>query len=298
MRIVSLVPAATEIVAALGAADDLVAVSHDCDFPPAIRDRPRVTRSVIDPALPSAAIDRAVRAALPTGALYAVESLAPYRPDVVLTQGLCSVCAPAEDEVARAAAALPRPPRVVSLDPRSLADVLRDVRAVGTALGLEERAAALVASLEARIAAVRARVAGLPRRRAALLEWIDPPFCAGHWNPELVALAGGVELLGRPGAHAAEVAWDAVCAAAPEVLVLACCGFDVSRTLEELPALRARPGWDALPAVRARAVWAVDGTAYFTRPGPRLVDGLELLAALLHPTADAVIPPGAVASAM
>jgi len=296
---VSLVPAATEIVAALGAADDLVAVSHDCDFPPAIRDRPRVTRSAIDPALPSAAIDRAVRAALPErGALYAVEPLAAHRPDVVLTQGLCSVCAPAADDVARAVAALPGPPHVVTLDPRSLADVLRDVRTVGEAIGVPGRAAALVARLEARIAAVRARVAGARPRRCVLLEWIDPPFCAGHWNPELVALAGGIEPLGRPGEHAAAVNWDAVCAAAPEVLVISCCGFDVARTLAELPALRGRPGWDALPAARAGAVWVTDGTAYFTRPGPRLVDGLELLAQLLHPAAGApVFPAGAVARA-
>jgi iron complex transport system substrate-binding protein len=162
-------------------------------------------------------------------------------------------------------------------------DILADVARVGAAVGAADRAAAVVAALEERIAAVRRRVAGRPVRRCVLLEWIDPPFRSGHWDPELVALAGGVELLGRSAEPATAVEWDVVRTAAPDALVIACCGYDVARTLADVPLLRARPGWAALPAVRTGDVWVVDGSAYFSRPGPRVVDSLELLAWILHP---------------
>jgi len=170
--------------------------------------------------------------------------------------------------------------------------VLSDVLRVARALGSEARGAEVVARLRARIAAVRERAAGLPRRRCVLLEWIAPPYRSGHWDPELVEIAGGVELLGRAGEDAARVAWEAVVEAAPDVVVLACCGYDVERTLADAPLLRERPGWVSIPAVQNGEVWAVDGSAYFSRPGPRIVDSLELLASMLHPEEfPATLPP-------
>jgi iron complex transport system substrate-binding protein len=286
MRIVSLLPAATEIVAALGLADALVGVSHECDFPPEVAAKPRVTRSPIHSGLASAEIDARVKASLDaTGELYTLDEalLRRLRPDVLLTQGLCDVCAPTLASVSAVAAALPGPPRVVDLDPRTLADILADVRTAGAALGVPERAAAVVAGLEARIEAVRATAAGAPRPRCVLLEWIDPPYRGGHWDPELVEIAGGIDPVGRAGADSTMATWEEIVAAAPEVLVLACCGCDVARTMQDVPALRARPGWASLPAVAAGRVYAVDGAAYFSRPGPRIVDSLEILAELIHP---------------
>jgi iron complex transport system substrate-binding protein len=294
MRVVSLLPAATEIVAALGCADALVGVSHECDFPPEVARLPRVTHCAIHGnALPSAETDRWVRDTLAqTGTLYTLDEpvLRALAPDVIVTQRLCDVCAVGYETVTAFAATLPGPPRVVNLEPLRLADVLGDVRRIGDALGVTDRAEALVAALAARIEAVRARVDGAPRRRCVLLEWIDPPFRGGHWMPELVELAGGVDPLGRAGEDAAVVTWDAIREAAPEVLVLTCCGYPIERTLADVPLLAARPGWRELPAVRAGEVWAIDGAAYFSRPGPRLVDSLEILAAVLHP-ARAAGPP-------
>jgi iron complex transport system substrate-binding protein len=287
MRVVSLLPAATEIVAGLGMQDALVGVSHECDWPPEVTTRPRVTHCAIHGnARPSDAIDRWVTDALAaTGTLYTMDEplLRALRPDVILTQRLCDVCAVGYGTVTAFAATLPGPPHVVNLEPSSVGDILQDIRRVAVALGVPARAEALVATLEARIEAVRARAADAPRRRCVLLEWIAPPFRSGHWGPELVAIAGGVETLGRPGEDAARVAWQAVLDAAPDVLVLACCGFDVERTVADVPRLREAPGWETLPAVRAGEVWAVDGSSYFSRPGPRIVDSLELLAAILHP---------------
>jgi iron complex transport system substrate-binding protein len=287
MRVVSLLPAATEIVAALGRLDDLVGVSHECDFPAAVHDRPRVTRCAIHGnALPSEESDRWVTETLAqTGTLYTLDEDLVRRlaPDVVVTQRLCDVCAVDYPTVAAFAATLPGPPVVVNLEPTTLADVFGDVRRVGAALGVADTAARVVAGLEARVAAVRARVADAPRRRCVLLEWALPPFRSGHWGPELVALAGGAEPLGRAGEDAARVPWEAVVDAAPEVLVLACCGYDVARTLADVPRLGALPGWAAIPAVGRGEVYALDGSAYVSRPGPRVVDSLEILAEILHP---------------
>jgi iron complex transport system substrate-binding protein len=287
VRVVSLLPAATEIVAALGMAGRLVGISHECDYPGEIVDRPRVTRCRIHgAALPSEAADRWVSETLAaSGTLYTLDEalVRRLRPDVILTQRLCDVCAVGFGSVSAFAATLPGPPTVVSLAPSRLAGVLEDVRTVAAALGVPDRGEAVVAGLETRIASVRARVAGAPRRRCVLLEWIAPPFRAGHWGPELVEIAGGIELLGRPGEDAARIAWDAVVAAAPEVLVLACCGYDVTRTLADVPLLRGQPGWSSLPAVRAGAVHVIDGSAYLSRPGPRIADSLEILAEIIHP---------------
>src|SRR5437870_11412289 len=287
MRVVSLLPAATEIVAALGALDQLVGVSHECDHPPEVSAKPRVTQCAIHGGtLASDAADRWVSDTLAaTGTLYTLDEALVRRlePDVIITQRLCDVCAVGYDSVTAFAATLPGPPHVVNLEPSSVQDVLQDIRTVGAALAVPERAAEVIAALEPRIAAVRARAAGAPRRRCVVLEWIAPPYRSGHWTPELVAIAGGTEPLGRMGEDAARVSWEAVVAAAPEVLVLACCGYDLARTAADLPLLATRPGWAELPAVRAGEVYAVDGSAYLSRPGPRLVDSLEMLAEILHP---------------
>ena len=287
MRVVSLLPAATEIVAALDMLDHLVAVSHECDYPEGVAAQPHATHCPIHGGgLASHDIDRWVTDTLEqTGTLYTMDEALIRRlePDVVLTQRLCDVCAVGYDSVTAFAATLPRPPRVVNLDPSSVDDILADVQNVGDALGVAERAATVVANLRARIARVREGAQHAPRPRCVLLEWIDPPFRSGHWDPELVDLAGGIEPLGKRGEDAARVPWEAVVASAPDVLVLACCGFDVARTLADVPLLRERPGWSSLPAVRDGRVYAVDGSAYFSRPGPRIVDSLELLAEILHP---------------
>jgi len=289
MRVVSLLPAATEIVAALGRLDDLVGVSHECDFPPAVQAKPRVTRCAIHGnRLPSAEIDRWVRTELHgTGTLYTMDEalLRALAPDVILTQRLCDVCAVGYGSVVALAATLPGPPRVVNLEPMRLGDVFQDVLNVGAAIDATDAAARVVGELHARVNAVKRRAAALPRRRAILLEWIDPPFRTGHWGPDVVAAAGGADLLGIAGTAAAAVPWEAVRAARPDVLVLACCGFDVARTIDDLPLLRQAPGWTDLPAVAHGAVWVLDGCAYVSRPGPRIADTVELLARCLHPEA-------------
>jgi iron complex transport system substrate-binding protein len=206
------------------------------------------------------------------------------------------VCAVGYDSVTALAATLPGPPRVVNLEPASLADIFEDIRKVADAAGVSERAPAVVSSLQARVAAVRrAAAAAADRPRCLLLEWVDPPFASGHWNPELVEIAGGVDPLGHRGRPARRVSWDDVRASDPDVLVLACCGFDLRRTREDVPLLRAREGWAALRAVRRGRVYAVEGSQYFSRPGPRVVDSLEILAGILHPQIFAgAFPPRAV----
>lgn len=297
MRVVSLLPAATEIVAALGMLDHLVGVSHECDFPAAVNALPRITRCAIHGnALASGDIDRWVKTELErTGTLYTLDEalLRRLAPDVIITQRLCDVCAVGFGTVTAFAATLPGPPQVVNLEPQTLADVFGDIRRVAAALDVPQRGEQVVAQLEARTGRVAERAAGATPRRCVLLEWIDPPFRSGHWGPELVALAGGIDPVGRAGEDAAQVAWDEIRAAAPEVLVVACCGFDVARTERDLPILRGYPGFADLPAARSGAVWLVDGSAYFSRPGPRLVDSLELLAPLVHPELYAGAPSAA-----
>ena len=302
MRVVSLLPAATEIVAALGMLDSLVGVSHECDHPAEVNRKPRVTRCAIHGnQLDSAEIDRWVKTELArTGTLYTMdeELMRRLAPEVIITQRLCDVCAVGYESVTAFAATLPGPPVVVNLEPQNLDDVFGDVRRVGAALGVTERAETVIGDLRGRVERVRTRCAAAPRRRCVLLEWIAPPFRSGHWGPELVAIAGGIDPVGRQGEDAVEIEWDEVRAAAPEVLVIACCGFDVARTLRDLPILRRYPGFPDLPAVQSREVWVVDGSAYFSRPGPRLVDSLELLAPLVHPELfPGSLPPEGVARA-
>ena len=289
VRTVSMLPAATEIVGALGLMDQLVGVSHECDFPAGANLKPRVTHCEIHgKGLPSAAIDRWVSDRLATGGtLYTLDEglLRELAPDLILTQKLCDVCAPAYGSVAAMAAALPSRPRVLNLEPRSLADVLANVRTVAGAMGSPDRAAAVCRGLEARVADVVDRVAGLPRPTVFVMEWVDPIYTAGHWTPELVRLAGGTPVLATEGADSVRVRWDDLRAADPEVLVIACCGHGVERTRRDLPALESLPGWPGLRAVRGGRVYVADGSAYVSRPGPRVVDTLEVLAAVLHPDA-------------
>jgi iron complex transport system substrate-binding protein len=288
MRIVSLLPAATEIVGVLGQLERLVGVSHECDFPPEVSAKPRVTHCPIhETGLPSAEIDRRVRETLAsTGTLYSMDEplLRRLEPDIILTQRLCDVCAVGFGSVQAFAATLPNHPQVVNLEPSSLSDIFENIRCVARVLGVPERADAAVAALVGRVEAVQARLAHVAHRpKCFLMEWIDPPFCSGHWGPELVEHAGGTDPLGLKGKDSARIPWESVLDAQPDVIVLACCGHRPQRTISDVPILRGYPGWDRLPAVRDGRVYAVDGSAYFSRPGPRVVDSLEILAEVIHP---------------
>ena len=288
MRIAALLPSATEIVYALGLGDQLVAVTHECDYPRDARSHAHVTRSLLPVGLASARIDRAVRdSRRDAHTIYALDAqrLIQLAPDVVLTQSLCDVCAVPRSAVEDAVCSMPRGATVVSLDPHSLDEVLASIAGAGAALGVPERAQRLIDGLRERIAAVRAATEGRPRPRVFCCEWLDPIYCGGHWVPEQVRLAGGDDALGREGEPSATAAWDDVVRCRPEVIVLMPCGFNAPQTAARLDELAQRPAWDALPAVRAGRVFAVDGSAYFSRPGPRLVDGLELLARIFHPDA-------------
>jgi len=286
LRIVSLLPSATEIVCSLGLRDQLVGVTHECDYPVGVEGLPKVTRTLIPHDASSGEIDALVRERLKTErALYSLDMpvLESLRPDLIVTQALCDVCAVAEKEVQSAARSLPGQPRVINLEPTCFADVLDCIKQVGDAAGCEDRAVRCIAELQARIDAVATRSQAISNRPSVmLLEWIDPPFCAGHWSPELVALAGGREAIGVAGERSVTTSWEAIVAADPEMLMIACCGFNVARTMDDLPILRSYPGWESMSCVKSGRVYVVDGSAYFSRPGPRLVDSLEILAHALH----------------
>jgi iron complex transport system substrate-binding protein len=293
MRIASLVPSATEMLFALGLGGDVVAVTHECDYPPAARELPHLTATVLPAGLGAAEIDAAVKAVVGEGkALYSLdeERLAELAPDLIVTQAICDVCAVSFEDVVEVAARLPGRPRVLQQDPSSLGEMLADVTRLGEAAGVAARAAALRGELERRLAALRAAVAGAPVRRAIALEWLDPPFVGGHWIPEMIALAGGEDVAGPAGAKSPEVAWDALAGLDPELVVVMPCGMHAEESLAEARRHRGR-----IEALGARRVFAVDAASTYSRPGPRLVDGTELLAHLLHP--DRVEPPGGIAFA-
>ncbi len=288
MRICSFLPSATEIVFALGLGDQVVGVTHECDYPPAARGKPVVVHSTVDPAvLSSGEIEAAVRASLQSGdGLYVVDpgALRTADPDLIVTQDLCDVCALPAEAVTAAIAALPRRPKVVSLKPERLNEVLADIRHVGAMTGRREGAGRLVAELTERITTVGKRTARVEARpRVLCIEWFDPIYAGGHWIPEMVNLAGGVDVAGKAGEKSRIVPWEEGRAAAPEAIVLLPCGFGPERITTEIHLLERLPGWGDLPAVRSGRVYATDASAYFSRPGPRLVDGLEILAHFLHP---------------
>ena len=286
MRIVSLLPSATEIACALGLEHELVGVSHSCDAP-AVAAIPRVTRTRIPLHAPSRAIDSAVRDAFERGvSLYQLEPdlLRALAPDLVLTQDLCDVCAVGEAEVRTALRSACLAPLVVTLGPRTLAEVWGCIRTVGGATGRAHAADGLVAALQARVARVGETTRAIGRRpRVVFLEWIDPPIVGGHWNPELVDLAGGADVLGVAGAPSRAVAWEDVVASRPDVLCVACCGFTAERTRADLAMLADQPVVRGLECIREGRIAVFDGVGLFSRPGPRLAESLEHLAALLHP---------------
>jgi iron complex transport system substrate-binding protein len=289
MRIVSLVPAGTEIAAAIGALDDLVAVTHDCDHPAAVRALPRVTRSTIAGGTDSASIDAAVRAAADRGeSTFHLDAAAldAAAPDVLLGQTLCRVCAVTLEQVP---ARLRRAPDIVPLEASTIDGIFEDITRVAAALRRTEAGASLVAALRQRLRHIEHAVAGAPRPRVACLEWIAPLFNAGHWVPEQVRWAGAEDVLGEAGARSREVDWADLVDASPEWVFVMLCGFDAGRAAKEATELAGRAEWDSLPAVRAGRVYALDGNAYFSRPGPRVLDGAQLLASIVHP--DRVQPP-------
>jgi iron complex transport system substrate-binding protein len=286
-RIVSLLPSSTEICFALGLGDRVVGVSHECDFPSEASGRPVLTSPKVDAHATSAEIDRQVRALVAGGlSVYRIDDdrLRELRPDLILTQDVCEVCAVSFEEVREATTRLlGAEASILSLSPLTLADVLDDILKVGRAAGVEAAAHRLVTDLRARLDALRAETAPLPRPRVLVLEWLSPPMVAGHWTPELIRIAGGEPILGHDGAPTGPVDWAAIVDAEPEVVLIAPCGFRVEQSLRELPALAALPCFAELPAVRAGRVAVADGNAFFNRPGPRLVESAEIAAAAIHP---------------
>jgi iron complex transport system substrate-binding protein len=290
VRVASLLPGATEMVHFAGAGDALVGVTHECDYPTGVERLPKVTSSEIEGhTMTSAEIDAAVeRRMTDAESLYALDAglLEDLGPDLILTQGLCDVCAVSTSLVERAVAGMKGEPEILTLNPTSLRDVLDDTLRIGEALGRGNETREKVAALQGRLADVEQAVAGLPRPRVGCIEWLDPPFSAGHWVPEMVGVAGGEELFARPGEPSVRLSWDEVFEAAPEVIVLMPCGFDANRAVEEARrVLSGLPGWGELPAVKEGRVWAVDANSHFSRPAPRLVEGVEILVCILHPEA-------------
>jgi iron complex transport system substrate-binding protein len=292
MRIVSLVPSATEMLFALGLGSDLIAVTHECDYPPAALELPKITRDVLPAGLSTAQIDAAVKERTLAGdSIYEldIEMLHDLRPDLIVTQALCSVCAVSYDDVRAVAEEIDTQPMVVSLDPRTLGEVLGDARTLAQATGVKDAAVELVRDASARIDRVRLAVRNAKRPRVVALEWLDPPFVAGHWTPQLIEYAGGEDVLGFAGEHSEERTWQEVDVAQPDIVIVMPCGFDAQIAHREAEMHR-----DQLAAIGAGEVVAVNAAAYFSRPGPRVVDGLELLAHILHPelVPDISVPPG------
>lgn len=281
MRIVSLVPSATEMLFALGLGGDVVGVTHECDYPPAAAELPRLTGTVLPPGLGAGEIDAAVKEVVGEGrALYSLdeERLSKLAPDLIVTQAVCAVCAVSYDDVVAVADRLPSRPRVVQQDPGRLGEVLDDIVRLAEAAGVAERAGSVRAELEQRLDAVRDAVVAEPRPRVLALEWLDPPFLGGHWIPEMIEIAGGEDVAGRAGEKSPQVGWRELGGLGPDVVVSMPCGW----YLEESRAQALRHA-ERLGAFGAARVFAVDGASTFSRPGPRLVDGVELLGHLLHP---------------
>ncbi|XAY07042.1 Vitamin B12-binding protein [Paraconexibacter sp. AEG42_29] len=281
MRIVSLVPHATELLYALGLGDQVVAVTHECDYPTDAAGKPHVTRDKLPPGLSAAEIDRAVRERTEAGeAIYELdeELLHELQPDLIVTQALCPVCAVSYDDVAEVATRIATCPKVIALDPKTLGETMGDIRTLAQATGARDAGLDLVARQRARIDRVKLAVRDAPKVRAVAIEWLDPVFIGGHWTPQLIDLAGGVDLLGLPGEHSEQLTWEQVAAVSPDVVVCMPCGYDAPRAHLECELYA-----HELRRLGAQRVVAVDASATFSRPGPRLVDGLELLAHIFHP---------------
>jgi len=287
LRIVSFLPAATEMVFALGLGDSLFGISHECDFPAQAKKLP----VVVKPALPLEKmslreIDTAVAARIGSGqSLYQVDEtlLRALRPNLILTQNLCQVCGPAGNEVTVVLKTLTPKPEIVWMTPHSLEDIFQNVLELACATGRDEKAAQLVSSLRGRFEKISARTKNRSRPKIFCMEWADPVYCAGHWVPEMVEIAGGVDELARKGTDSVRIKWDDVRHYAPEILILSPCGFHLAQALEQIPILQSLPGWAEIPAVRNKKVFCADANSYFARPGPRVVEGTELLAHIIHP---------------
>ena len=287
-KIVSFLPAATEMVCALGLCDQLVGISHECDFPPPVRGKAVVVR----PSLPLETmalrdIDTAVSQRIGEGkSLYTVDEalLRRLAPDLLITQDLCQVCAPSGNEVSHLLQSLPSKPRALWLTPQSLEQIFENLRELGEATGRLPQAEAVIAEGHTRLQAIAAKTRGIASRpRVFCMEWVDPIYCSGHWVPEMVRIAGGMDEMGREGAYSVRIPWEDVLHWAPEVLVVMPCGFDLTKTVADAQQLLEYPGWSELPAVKSGRVYAVSANSYFARPGPRVVEGTELLAHIFHP---------------
>jgi iron complex transport system substrate-binding protein len=287
MKIASLLPSSTEIVCALGMEESLVARSHECDYPATVGRLPVVTAPKFNPDGRSYEIDQRVKAILQEAtSVYLIDGdrLKTLSPDVIVTQAQCEVCAVSLDDVKRVACDwLDLPVEIVALEPNALTNVFDDIQRVADTLDVPERGIALVGEMQQRMKAIAEQTRDLPHSTVATLEWLDPLMSAGNWMPELIEMAGGQNLFGAAGQHSPWLAWDDLLAADPDVIAILPCGFDIARTQQELPALTQHPGWSDLRAVREGRVYVTDGNQYFNRPGPRLVESLEILAEILHP---------------
>jgi len=287
-RIVSFLPSATEMICALGLVDRLAGVTHECDHPPEVSDKPIVVRSVLPTdRMSQCEIDAAVTERLRKGlSLYQVDErlLQAIAPDLIVTQDLCQVCAPSGNEVAQVLSALPAKPRILWLTPKSLGQIFENLQELGAATGRQQQAEEIIVDGRARLERVAAQASRLTARpRVFCMEWIDPVYCSGHWVPEMVRIAGGIDKLGREAADSVRISWNDVLEWAPEVLIVMPCGCGLAKAAEEARQLFSYPGASDIPAVRNGRVYAVDANSYFARPGPRVVEGTELLAHLLHP---------------
>ncbi len=285
MRIASLLPSATEIAFALGLGDQVVAVSHECDYPPEASNRPVLTKSAIHQKIhKSAEVDREVEKR--GGDIYEIDEklLETLKPDLILTQELCAVCAVSYTKVREAARILDADTKIVSLEPNNLEEIIDNIRLVGKITGKQSKADELAVQLSQRISRVREKTRNVKHRpRVFFMEWLQPPWAAGHWIPQMVDCAGGTEGIGTLGQPSRKVEWEKIVEYQPEIIVLSPCGFDVKQVLDEVHVLSSYQGWDKIPAFQSSNIYAVNASAYFSRPGPRVVDGLDLLAHIIHP---------------